>query len=483
MSKKKRELPQELHTNKVWQVLRCLDTAEYRRLMKYLNSPYFIQSKTLGRLCEILLRHIEQGKAGFDRQAVWQKIFPGEPYDDVNFRKACSDLLKQVEGFMAQETIAQDEARQAIDTLDFVVRRKVEPLFNSALREARSEIEKSPYRSLNYYQNAYSVERQYYAMLDFDVKVNVRANLEEISYNLDIFYWIEKLKLYSSVLSQKRTGNYDYKLDFVNEILTYLKQFPIEEVPELAIYYYSFLTLQDEGNVEHYYNLRRFLDKYGTVMPQQEAIELFDSALHYCTGKINKGNRDFLQEYFDLCDDALKSGIFLFKGELAPWRFNNIVAAALRLGKLDWAENFVENHKGYLSSDTRQNTYTFNLARVFLYQKKYTNVLNLLRDVEYEDIGYNLISKAILIIAYYELDEQEALDSFTESFRVFLNRHKNIPHQRRKSYLNLIKYTRRLTRLAPGDKAAVEKLREEIIREKATTVNHEWLLEKLDELR
>ena len=34
-------------------------------------------------------------------------------------------------------------------------------------------------------------------------------------------------------------------------------------------------------------------------MPQKEAVELYDSALHYCTGKLNKGVRLFLQEYFD----------------------------------------------------------------------------------------------------------------------------------------------------------------------------------------
>jgi hypothetical protein len=69
-----------------------------------------------------------------------------------------------------------------------------------------------------------------------------------------------------------------------------------------------------------------------------------------------------------------------------------------------------------------------------------------------------------------------------ESFRVFLNRHKNIPLQRRRSYLNLLKYVRRLTRLLPGDKAGVEKLREEVVADRAVTVNHEWLLEKLREL-
>ena len=218
-------------------------------------------------------------------------------------------------------------------------------------------------------------------------------------------------------------------------------------------------------------------------MPQKEAVELYDSALHYCTGKLNKGIRLFLQEYFDLFENAIEKDIFLEKGELAPWRFNNIIGVALRLGKLDWAENFINKYKSYLPPDNQENTYTFNLARVYFYQNKFEKVLALQRNLEYEDIGYNLISKSMLVLTYYELDEQDALDSFTESFRVFLNRHKNLPQQRRRSYLNLLKYVRRLTRLTPGDKEGVGRLRDEITREKATTVNHEWLLEKLDELQ
>lgn len=480
MPKKKVISSQEPYTNKVFQTLWFLDAGEQKRLLKYLHSPYFNQSKTLIALCEVLLRHVEAGKQGFDRESVWRKIFPREPYDDVNFRKYCSDLLKQVEGFMAQESIESDKARKSIDLLDFVARRKVEPLFNSVIRQSRLELGQLPYHPLDYYMKAYAIERHYYALMDFDVKVNVRANIEEISYNLDIFYWIEKLKLYSSVLSQKRTGNFNYELNLTDEILTFLQTFPIEDVPELAIYYYSFLTLQDEENVEHYYNLRRMLDKFGATMPKKEAMELYDSALHYCTGKLNRGNRVFLQEYFDLFEDAIHKDIFLQKGELAQWRYNNIIGVALRLGKLDWAEKFVENYKSYLNQNTRENTYTFNLARVYRYQKKFNKVLVLLQSVDYEDIIYNLISKAMLVITYYELDEVDTLDSFLESFRVFLNRNKNVPY--RKNHLNLIKYTRRLTRLAPGDKAAIQKLREEINLERAVTVNHEWLLEKLDEL-
>ena len=446
-----------------------------------MQSPYFNQSKPLRQLCGLLLRQIELGKDTFSRTVIWTKLFPGVPYDDVNFRKYCSDLLGLVEGFLAQEMFQQHPERKALATYEFVVNRRLEPLYNSALRDARLRIEQ-PHPSLNTYYHRYELERHYYAMMEYDVKWNLRANLEAIAHNLDVFYWIQKLKLYGAALGQRKTNNQAYQLVFMDEILAYLRQHPPEDAPQLQIYYYAFLTIYEDDQEAHYFQLRRSLEEYGDNMPKQEVIELYDSAMHYCTGKVNQGKRSFLQEYFDLFEHALERGIFIVKGELTAWRFNNMVAAALGLGKLDWAEDFIQRYKKYLPAETRENTYTFNLTRVYRFQGKYEQVLEMLKTIDYEDIGYNLISKMMLLITYYELDKVEELDSFTEAFRVFLNRHKHLPQPRRVSYLNLIKYTRRLMRLSPGDKTAIDRLREEINREKASTVNHEWLLEKLDEL-
>jgi hypothetical protein len=472
----------EQHTNKLWQTLCALTHEEHIRLLRFLRSPYFIMSKTMASLCEAMVRLIEKGEPGFDRLLVWQKLFPEAPYDDVNFRKYCSDLLRLTSEFMAQEVYAKDVAKQAIATLSFAVTKKVSPLASTALRQAKATMSGKAYRTPDDFFNAYTLERNYFAMMEFEVKVNTRANIEEISSQLDLFYWIEKLKLFCAALSQQRTGNYRYDLKFMKEVLDFLRMYPVDEVPELAIYYYSFLSLYDEGDETHYYRLRGLLDAYATVMPQKEAIEHYDTALHYCTGKINKGERAFLQEYFDVFEDAINKGIFLQDGQLATWRFNNLVASALGLGKIDWAESFVKEFKDYLPADARQNIYAFNLARVYRFQKKYDEVLSLLQNVEYEDIGINLISKMMLLITHYERNDHEVLNSFIDSFRVFLNRHKNIAQQRRLAYLNLLRYTRRLLRLHPGDKSAIAKLTEEIKREKAGIVNHEWLLEKLAEM-
>ena len=66
-------------------------------------------------------------------------------------------------------------------------------------------------------------------------------------------------RLHSSALSQRKMGNYNYKLDFIDEIIAYLQQYPLEHEPELKLYYYAFLTLYDENNTDHYYRLREML--------------------------------------------------------------------------------------------------------------------------------------------------------------------------------------------------------------------------------
>ncbi|HAD11334.1 MAG TPA: hypothetical protein DCF33_02740 [Saprospirales bacterium] len=433
-------------------------------------------------LAEWLIRQIEKGEKGFDRMQAWSRLFPDTAYDDVNFRKQCSELMRHTSVFMAQENFSIDEVRQSIETLTFAVKHRVEPALSGTMRQARHLLDEKSYRSFGDFLSNFKLEKLYYEMNDYSVKVNTRTNLEALSTQLDLFFLLEKLKIFSAAISQQRTGNFAYDLHFLKEILDYLKNYPVENVPELAIYYYSFLTLYEEEEVTHYFKFRQLLDRFATLMPQQEAIELYDSALHYCTGKFNKGDRAFFQEYFDLFEQALQKGVFLQNGELAAWRYTNIAGAALGLGKIDWAEHFIESYKKHLPADTRENTFMFNLARVYRFQKRFDEVLPLLQNVEYEDIGVNLISKLTLLITHYERKDFDVLESFLDSFRVFLTRHKHIPQQRRAGYLNLLKYTRQLIRLMPGDKKSIKKTREDVLKNKGIIVNHEWLLEKLSEL-
>ena len=121
------------------------------------------------------------------------------------------------------------------------------------------------------------------------------------------------------------------------------------------------------------------------------------------------------------------------------------------------------------------------MAQLYFYQKKHEKVIAQLQEVEYEDVSYNLGSKAMLLATYYETNEMDALYFLFESFRAYLNRHKDIPPQRRENYGNLIKFTKRLTKIMPGDQKAIDKLKTEVSSTK-NIASASWLRNKIAEL-
>lgn len=475
-----------MRNSKLYSILQALNKIEQNQLRKYLHSPYFNVNETIISLFEYLTEHINESNddSELEKKRIWRVICPGEKYNDVRFRKYCSDLLKLIEGFLVQQVFEDNELQRHLFLIEAVGRRKLVKFYNSAVRKASRVIEKSPYRSAQRFFNQYQYERSYFNLHEFETKRDEKSNLEEIIRNLDIFYISEKLRLYCSALSRQRIlSSMKYEVAFIEELLDYLAKNPdYFQYPSIAIYYQIQLIYTAPDDESHYFKLKDLLGKYSLLFPMREAQEeLYIPPINYCIRKANQGNQNFLEELFHLYRELIEKGIFTSGGQLSPWHFRNIVFVGLRLKQFDWTESFILNYKEYLPESFRDNAVTFNLARLYWYQKKHDKVIEQLREVEYEDVTYNLGSKSMLLATYYETDEIEALYSLLDSFRVYLNRRKDIPERGRKNYKNLIKFTKKLTRINPRDKKSLEKLKKEIEGTK-DFVDRKWLMEKIVEL-
>ena len=472
-----------MYNSKLYTILQHFDKYEQNRCRKYVQSPYFNRSEELIFLFEIFIKDINRAKPrSIGREEIWKKLQPKKKYDDVRFRKYCSDLLKLVEGFLAQEFYNNNELEKSAYLMQALIKKKIPELAPTAIRNAHRLINNLKYRDANFYYSNYKIENYYYYLTEFETKRSERSNIEEISENLDIFFLAEKLRIFCADITQRTLAEHEYKLFFTDKILDHLSKFDYEKYPPVALYYQIYLTLTQTDHEEHYFKLKYLLDEYGLIFPPDEAKDvLYMAAQNYCIRKINKGNSRFMGELFSLYEDLLAKEIIIADGELSPWYFKNIVVVALRLGKYEWTENFIHTYSKMLPDAFRENALTYNLAQVYFYQKKHEKVIELLREVEYEDVAYNLNSKSLLIATYYETDEFEPLYSLFESFRTYLNRHKDIPDSRRQLYKNLIKYTKKLAGIAPGDGKAIKKLKEEIeINKNIASAN--WLKEKIAEL-
>ncbi|HRJ16840.1 MAG TPA: hypothetical protein PLI34_17710, partial [Saprospiraceae bacterium] len=68
-----------------------------------------------------------------------------------------------------------------------------------------------------------------------------------------------------------------------------------------------------------------------------------------------------------------------------------------------------------------------------------------------------------------------------ESFRTYLNRQKDITPDRKESFKNLIKFTKKLTKIMPGDKSEIKRLKDEIAAT-GNVASLNWIQEKIEEL-
>ncbi len=470
-----------MHNNKLITILKHFDKSDFNKFGKYITSPYFNKSQQLIQFFKLIEKGINSPKESLlKKENIWLKLFPSQKYNDVRFRKLSSDLLKLIEDYLSQQIYDKDKLQKSANLINSVGEKGIKKLYSSAIRIANNETNKHPYEDADFYLKQFQIQKNYFEITQHEFKHSAEFNINEIDKNLTIFFVSEKLRYYCTVLSQKRK-DFDYELAMLEDTIEFSKKLALI-VPTISIYYQIYLTYKEGENVEHYYKLKNLLKEHGLKFSSIEGKTIYDSAINYCVKKNNLGLTHFLEELFDVYQDYLSKELIYINGELDPFHFKNIVTASLRLGKYEWTESFIKEIKNRLPSSSRENAYTFNLARLYWYKKEHDKVISLLATVEYEDIVYNLSAKAMLLATYYETDETEPLYSLLESFRAYLSRRKDIPERYKKPYLNLIKFTKKLMRIIIGDSIAIERLKIEIENTPDGIADVKWLKEKIAKL-
>lgn len=473
-----------MRDSKLYRALVDLSGHELNRLHRFVNSPYFNRNQAVIRLLDWLredLRHPTRDTEA-TREMIWTLCYPEEAFDDGRFRKLQSDLLKLIEDFFAQEAFEANPVHKAKYLLESIYEKGLERLKRGALKTALHLVEEQHFRPASYYYFKYEIEQSIYELNQLEQERNTKSNIEFIAQNLDRFYLAEKLRYYCTILNHQLLAALDYKMLFIDEIIEHVEQNDYGEVAPIVIYHQILLTYRDPDNEAHYEKLKTLIDDHIALFPESEAKEIIDAALNYGIKKMNLGQEAYVRETFELYRKSLGKGLLYVRDTLTPWSFKNIVTIGLRLNEFDWVEKFIHEYSGKLDEKFRDNAVRFNLAILYFYKKNYPGVIAQLSQVEYEDITYNLNSKTLLMASYYELDELDALNSLLDTFRVYLNRNKKIPADRRKHYLTTISMVRKLARIRPGDKKEIEKLRKDIESTKGI-VSKNWLLEKLDAMK
>jgi hypothetical protein len=469
---------------KLFRILSSFTPVEMNRLKKFTYSPYFNKNESIQQIISYLDNVLREGfhkDNELPKQIVWSKIKNKQKFDDGQFRKICSDSIKLVEKWLIQEEFENEPFYQANFLLDSVYEKKITHLKNSAMKSSNLLFHRSLQKNSKYYFQRFRQERSYYNLFDYEKNRYADSNLNKVDLNLDVFYYSEKLKNACEILVHQQFSEQEFDPKDTDIICNKIDQLGYTKYAPINAFYLFYKMNREFENESHFFKFISWIEDNVQLFSLIEANKLFTYAVTYCINKLNLGKFEFIQHCFEIYKKGLNNDIFIINNQISTWEFKNIASISLRLREFDWTNKFISEYSIYLEDDEKDNIITYLKALISFYQHSFNDVVFLLQNVEYSDLTYSLNSKAMLVGAYYELDEVDVLSSFISSFRTFLNRKLILSESRKRAFINFLNFTRKLMSSRVADKTKILKLQKQIQEEK-NVASKQWLLDKASEL-
>ena len=461
--------------SKLYAIYRILSIQEKRDLDKIVASPYLNRREDVRDLYNFLRKTDQQMAINLDKKEVFKSIYPDATFDETRMRYCMSFLLKLIEDYLAQKAATHHKVQRQIHLAKAYRERNLEKHFSQALNTAKLELGKLP-KDQAYHHFNYQLEMEQYAY-NSNRKRSTENNLQDLSYHYDVQYLANKLKQSCLLLSHQAVYKVEYDEGLLSLVLDFLEDSTYLDIPAIGIYYYCYKALTAESEY-HFQQLKAQILDHKNIFPPDELTDVLLLAINFCIRQLNTGSTQYIEEAFTLYNFGITNKLFLAPKQLNPFRFifKNTVALGLRLGKLEYIENFISEYHTYIPSRYRQSYHHYNLARLHYYKKDYQQAMPLLVTVDSRDLLLNIDAKILLLKMYYELKEFDALDALLASFKTFLNR-KKVMSYHRDNYLKIIDFTRKLLYLKEYDMASKNELKQKI--EASTVSEKEWLLNQM----
>lgn len=464
-------------SEKITTLLSAFSRVELNRFRRYLQSPYLNDQPDALPLFDILCRQLKKGEAPgpIRKVTVWEQMYPGKPYNSAHLRRLTSDLTQFAMRFIAAESEREDPLNEAVRMQKALGKPEYAKHLAGIERQIARHSEENPKQSPE------SLLLQFQSK-DISFRRNSKGSgstgyinsLAAADYALDCFYIVQKLRYFVAWLQYKGSRATEEQITLIDGFRRTAAGSRFDTVPLIRLFCMVSDCFSEPDNERHFTGLLEQLDYFTPEIASENLREFYQMAQNYCALKINQGRTDYYLVYFNLQKKITELKLLLEDGSLPETLFKNMITIGLNVGEFEWTEKFINEYYPFLPVSIRENARTFNLANLYFHQKKYGQVIELLRNVEYSDLVYALGSKLILLKTYFESGEQMALDSLTDSFRVYVRRNRDMSKGLKKEYLNFLNFLSRVpnARLT----GSLQELHKKVT-DSQHVISKKWLLE------
>jgi len=469
--------------SKLVNLLRVLSNRDLKQLAMYFNAGFFERKPMVAKLFKYLHKHYKND-GRIEKEKVFKMLYGARTtYNDLKMRHLMADVLTATEQFLMWQEHKTDALAINMNLLQYYRKKQLDKHYKGVSNVLTKMHKKTSLQDADYFYYVYKMAHENIAFVESSNARSKQGYLQEALNNFDRYYALTKLKLASAMLTYQWIMPLEYKISFLDELLTFVEKTNLLEIPMVAIYFFIVKNLINPEESDNFNQLKQLLNKHLKDVKPEEGQIIYAAALNHCARQINKGEQEphFLKEIFELYKLGLDTKLIFNDDGLPAWHYKNIITVGLRLEKYKWVREFLYTHKDFIPKEFRESAFTYNLSNYHFFREEYEEVLLLLHKVSHNDAFYNFDSRTLLLKTYYELNYIDSLESLLDSFKQFMIRNKDFLNKRKESYRNLLKFTRRLIKVPPYDKEKIRQLKQALIESKHVA-SREWLLEKIDEL-
>ncbi|MEO1262585.1 MAG: hypothetical protein AAFZ15_27510 [Bacteroidota bacterium] len=457
-------------------VFEKLSTKDLKQLEKFVASPYFNGRPQVIRLLSILVSTRQQNQP-IDKEMAFAECFTEKPFDDQLWRLTLSQLYKLIEHWLAIRETKKNLSFPKLPLSKAYRQMGLEKHYQRSINALQQNLERANSRSAEYYEIEYQREWEKYAFLTSGKRTE-NFNLQELSNTMDIAFIARKIRLACLAISHEAVFKTKYDLGLLPSVLRQIESSPaLLTFPPIALYYYCYLALT-ENDEKHFDTLISSLTLNVVRLPPEDQRHLYLLAINFGIRQINASRPAYDRPVLELYKIGLENEFLIHHGRLSHFTFNNIVAIAVRIGEIQWVEDFINTYQVNLERRHRKVAYSLGMARLCHATRDYKRALLHLQNADYKDFINNIIAKILQMKIYFETGEFEVLEAHLRNMKSYIQRKRTLGYHR-SNYLTIIRFTQALMELNPYDRASKKVLLEEIKAAKKLT-EKEWLLKMLN---
>ncbi|MFN8284789.1 MAG: hypothetical protein U0U67_16315 [Chitinophagales bacterium] len=460
---------------KIIELLNKIPISDIERLNELMNSTINQKSDILVLYNEII-SNLNQPQKN-NKKNLWYVLYKKQPLDDNHFRKLCFELFQSVEKMLGIIQLEKNDDTLKLMTLEYFSALPVENLYEDKWIKIKSKAKESSLLNSQKIFFEYSMELIQYDFLTNNPSKSKVNNISNTSETLDHYYVLQKLKLLCHAINESKFTNYNVQFTFQDAVIKMAESLPTRKNLLIDLYLNAYYLLNDIQSDEAFISLKKKLEVLGFIDDNELRI-LFQYVINYCIIELNKGKHNFESELFDIYKmyvQKINDKIF------SPFRYKNIVNISLKQKQFDFATFFIDEYGKKLPKLHQHTTITFNKAKLQYELKNYDGVISILQNIKNDDLTFNLSAKVLLVKTFYEKKEFQFLESFLESFRIFILRNKEMNTASKKIHQDFIKVIHRLMKMEFASNKEIESFKNKIDMTE-NLPDKAWILEKTNNL-